>query len=90
MAIASRRAVKATARSVVKSTCRATVHGAQIPAGMINLCPFRYFKTSPKIILFAVMLYLRFLRMLGSVEKVLSPRVVGVSCGTARFWFQAL
>ena len=48
--------------------------------------PFRYFKTSPKIIYLAVMLYVRFLLSFRNVEDLLHERGVEVSYETVRFW----
>jgi putative transposase len=50
--------------------------------------PFRYFRTSPEIIRFAVMLYVRFPLSLRNVEDLLHERGVDVSHEMVRFWWQ--
>ena len=49
--------------------------------------PFRYFKTSPEIIRFAVMLYVRFPLSLRNVEDLLHERGIDVSHETVRYWW---
>ena len=49
--------------------------------------PFRYFKTSPKIIRLAVMLYVRFPLSLRNVEDLLHERGIDVSHETVRYWW---
>ncbi|GGL80633.1 IS6 family transposase [Wenxinia marina] len=49
--------------------------------------PFRYFKTSPKIIRLAVMLYVRFPLSLRNVEDLLHERGIEVSHETIRYWW---
>ena len=49
--------------------------------------PFRYFKTSPKIIRLAVMLYIRFPLSLRNVEDLLHERGIDVSHETVRYWW---
>jgi len=49
--------------------------------------PFPYFKTSPEIILLAVMLYVRFPLSLRNVEDLLHERGIEVSHETVRFWW---
>jgi len=53
---------------------------------MTKLSPFRYFKTSPKIIL-AVMMYIRFQLSLRNVEDLLHERGIEISHETVRFWW---
>jgi putative transposase len=54
--------------------------------------PFRYFRTSPEIIRFAVMMYIRFPLSLRNVEDLLEDllheRGIEVSHETVRFWWQ--
>ena len=52
---------------------------------MTKCSPFCYFKTSPKIIRLAVMLYVRFPLSLRNVEDLLHERGVDVSHETIRF-----
>ena len=47
----------------------------------------RYFKTSPEIIRFAVILYVRFPLSLQNVEELLHERGIDVSHKTFRFWW---
>lgn len=47
--------------------------------------PFKYLRTSPEIIRFAVMLYIRFPLSLRSVEDLLHERGVDVSHETVRY-----
>ncbi|MFT6582780.1 MAG: putative transposase [Alphaproteobacteria bacterium] len=47
---------------------------------------FRYFKTSPKIIRLAVMIYVRFPLSLRQVEGLLHERGVDISHETVRAW----
>ena len=54
---------------------------------MIKHSPFRYFKTSPEVILLAVMMYVRFPLPLRNVEDLLHERGVDVSHETIRFWW---
>ena len=54
---------------------------------MTKRSPFRYFKTSPKIIRLAVMLYVCFPLSLRNVEDLLRARGVDVSHETVRFWW---
>jgi putative transposase len=49
--------------------------------------PFRYFKTSPEVILLAVMLYVRFPLSLRNVEDLLHERGIDVCHETVRFWW---
>jgi putative transposase len=49
--------------------------------------PFRCFKTSPKIIRRAVMLYVRFPLSLRNVEDLLHERGINVRHETIRFWW---
>jgi putative transposase len=55
---------------------------------MTQRSPFRYFKTSPEVIRFAVMLYVRFPLLFGNVEDLLHERGIEVSPETVRFWWQ--
>ena len=54
---------------------------------MTKCSPFRYFKTSPEIILLAVMLYVRFPLSLRNVEELLHERSVDVSHEAIRYWW---
>ena len=54
---------------------------------MFNRSPFRYFKTSPKIIRLAVMLYVPFPLSLRNVEDLPHERGVDVSHEAVRFWW---
>ena len=54
---------------------------------MINQNPFRYFKTSPKIIRLAVMMYVRFPLSLRNVEDLLHKRGIDISYETDRYWW---
>ena len=47
--------------------------------------PFRYFKTSPEVIRFAVMMQVRFPLSLRNVEGLLHERGIEVSHETIRF-----
>ena len=49
--------------------------------------PFRYFKTSPEIILLAVMMYIRFPLSLRNVEDLLHERGIDITHETVRFWW---
>ncbi|MCP2671097.1 IS6 family transposase [Maricaulaceae bacterium EIL42A08] len=49
--------------------------------------PFRYFKTSPKIIRLAVMMYIRFPLSLRNVEDLLHERGIDISHETVRYWW---
>ena len=48
---------------------------------------FRYFKTSPKIIRLAVMMYVRFPLSLRNVADLLHERGIDISHETVRFWW---
>ncbi|MDC1222861.1 IS6 family transposase, partial [Planktomarina temperata] len=52
---------------------------------MMKSSPIRYFKTSPEIILLAVMLYVRFPLSLRNVEDLFHERGIDVSHETVRF-----
>ena len=54
---------------------------------MTKRSPFKYFKTSPEIIRWAVMLYVRFPLSLRNVEDLLQERGVDVSHETVRLWW---
>ncbi|MEH6836496.1 MULTISPECIES: IS6 family transposase [Falsihalocynthiibacter] len=54
---------------------------------MTKRSPFRYFKTSPKLICLAAMLYVRFPLSLRNVEDLLHERGIEVSHQTVRFWW---
>jgi putative transposase len=54
---------------------------------MTKRSPFRYFRTSPKIIRLAVMMYVRFPLSLRNVEDLLHERGIEVSHETVRFWW---
>jgi len=48
--------------------------------------PFKYFKTSPKIIRLAVMYYVRYPLSFRQVEDILNERGIDISHETIRFW----
>ena len=52
----------------------------------MNKNPFRYFKTSPKIIQLAVMMYVRFPLSLRNVEDLLHERGIDVCHESVRLW----
>ena len=54
---------------------------------MAKRSPFRYFKTSPEIIRFAVMMYVRFPLSLRNVEDLLHELGIDISHETIRFWW---
>ena len=54
---------------------------------MQNHNPFRYFKTSPEIIRFAVMMYVRFPLSLRNVEDLLHERGIDICHETVRYWW---
>ena len=54
---------------------------------MTKRSPFRYFKTSSKIIRLAVMLYVRFPLSLRNVEDLLHERGTDISHETVRYWW---
>ena len=54
---------------------------------MKNPNPFRYFKTSPKIIRLAVMMYVRFPLSLRNVEDLLHERGIDICHETVRYWW---
>ena len=54
---------------------------------MTKHSPFRYFKTSPEVIRFAVMMYVRFPLFLRNVEDLLHEWGIDVSHETVRFWW---
>jgi putative transposase len=49
--------------------------------------PFRYSKTSPEVIRFAVMLYVRFPLSRRNVEDLVRERGIDVSYETVRYWW---
>jgi putative transposase len=49
--------------------------------------PFKYFKTSPKIIRLAVMYYIRYPLSFRQVEDLLHERGIDISHETVRFWW---
>ena len=49
--------------------------------------PFKYFKTSPKIIRLAVIMYIRFPLSLRNVEDLLHERGIDITHETVRFWW---
>ena len=49
--------------------------------------PFRYFRTSPKVIRLAVMMYVRFPLSLRNIENLLHEHGVDVSHESVRFWW---
>jgi len=52
----------------------------------MNKKPFRYFKTSPEVIL-AVVMYVRFPLSLRNVEDLLHERGIDICHETVRFWW---
>jgi len=54
---------------------------------MTKPSPFRYFKTSPKIIRLAVMLYVRYPLSFRNVEDMLHERGIDISHESVRFWW---
>ena len=48
--------------------------------------PFKYFKTSPKIIRLAVMYYIRYPLSFRQVEDILHERGIDICHETVRFW----
>ena len=54
---------------------------------MKNHNPFRYFKTSPKIIRLAVMMYVRFPLSLRNVEDLLHERGIDICQETVCYWW---
>ena len=54
---------------------------------MTKRSTFRYFKTSPKIIRLAVMLYIRFPLSRRNVEDLLYERGIEISHETVRYWW---
>ncbi len=54
---------------------------------MTKSTSFKYFKTSPEIILLAVMLYIRFPLSLRNVDDLLHERGIDVSHETVRYWW---
>ena len=54
---------------------------------MTNFNPFRFFKTSPEIILLAVMMYIRFPLSLRNVEDLLHERGIDISHESIRLWW---
>ncbi len=57
------------------------------PPLMTQRSPFRYFKTSPVVILLAVMLYIRFPLSLRNVEDLLHERGVEISHEIVCYWW---
>ena len=53
---------------------------------MTKHSPFCYFKTSPKVIRLAVMLYVRFPLSLRNMEDFLRERGIEISHKTVWFW----
>ena len=49
--------------------------------------PFRYFNSSPEIIRFTVMMYVRYPLSLRQVEDLLSERGIDICHETVRFWW---
>ena len=54
---------------------------------MTRPSPFKWFKTSPKVIRLAVMLYVRFPLSLRNLEDLLHERGVEISHETVGFWW---
>ncbi len=48
--------------------------------------PFRYFNSSPEVIRFKVMMYIRYPLSLGQVEDLLFERGIDICHETVRFW----
>ncbi len=53
---------------------------------MTQRTSFRYFMSSPDIIRFAVVIYIRFPLSLGNVEDLLHERGIDICHKTVRFW----
>jgi putative transposase len=49
--------------------------------------PFRYFNSSPEVILLVVMMYVRYPLSLRNVEDLLAERGIDISHETVRFWW---
>jgi len=54
---------------------------------MTNDAPSKYFRTSPGLILLAVMLYVRFALSLRIVEDAVHERSIDIFQETVRFWW---
>ena len=54
---------------------------------MRNPDPFRYFNSSPEVIRFVVMMYLRYPLSLRQVEDILFERGIDISHETVRYWW---
>lgn len=54
---------------------------------MTKRSPFRYFRSSPEIILLAVMMHVRFPLSLRNVENLLHEQGIDISYETVRFWW---
>ena len=52
--------------------------------------PFRWFNSSPKVIRFVVMMYVRFPLSLRNVEQLLLERATDLCHETARYWWTRL
>ena len=52
--------------------------------------PFRYFNSSPEVIRFAVMLYVRYPLSLRQVEELLFERGIEICYETVRYWVEPL
>ena len=55
---------------------------------MIKRSSFRYFKTSPEIILLAVMMYIWFPHSFRNFEDLPHERGIDISHETVRFWWR--
>ena len=52
--------------------------------------PFRYFDSSPEVIRYVVMLYVRFPLSLRNVEDLLADRGIDICHETVRLWWNRL
>jgi putative transposase len=57
---------------------------------MTKRSPFRYFKTSPEVILLAVMMYVRFPLLLRNVEDMPHELGIDISHEIVRYWWNRL
>lgn len=59
--------------------------GPDCPARMTRQSPFRYFRTSPEIVLPTVRIFIYFPLSLRNEDDLLDQRALEVSLGTVRF-----
>ena len=64
----------------------AVLSGGDRLAGMSNARIFRYFKSSPRIIRLAVMMYVRYPLWLRNVKDLRHERGIDITHETVRFW----